>query len=171
MFRRETMRCRDECHWAVLTERAECTHLYNTYSRQANTKLWLTFVQCRTNFEDVGPTLYKCYTNVLCVLDGLPSPPNIYIYRNTRYSANVGLIVNTIKVTLVPSSSSRPTYEIIIDIWQSIISGGPLLWITFMWSSQLTFLSTNLNYLLAQLYPGLSMFLERRYFHAINKLV
>ena len=22
-----------------------------------------------TNVEDVGPTLYKCYTNVLCLLD------------------------------------------------------------------------------------------------------
>ena len=32
----------------------------------ANTKFCVTFVQCRTNVEDVGPTLYKCYTNV-CV--------------------------------------------------------------------------------------------------------
>ena len=28
----------------------------------------ITFVQCWTNVEDVGPTLYKCYTNVLCLL-------------------------------------------------------------------------------------------------------
>ena len=28
----------------------------------------ITFVQCWTNVFDVGPTLYKCYTNVLCVL-------------------------------------------------------------------------------------------------------
>ena len=27
-----------------------------------------TFVQCSTNVEDVVPTLYKCYTNVLCLL-------------------------------------------------------------------------------------------------------
>ena len=26
------------------------------------------FVQCWTNVEDVGPTLYKCYMNVLCLL-------------------------------------------------------------------------------------------------------
>ena len=25
----------------------------------------ITFVQCRLNVFDVGPTLYKCYTNVL----------------------------------------------------------------------------------------------------------
>ena len=30
----------------------------------------ITFVQCRTNVEDVGPTLYKRYTNVVCLLDG-----------------------------------------------------------------------------------------------------
>ena len=28
----------------------------------------ITFVQCWTNVENVGPTLYKCYTNVLCLL-------------------------------------------------------------------------------------------------------
>ena len=33
-----------------------------------NTKHCMTFVQCWTNVEDVGPTLYKCYTNVLCLL-------------------------------------------------------------------------------------------------------
>ena len=36
----------------------------------------ITFVQCWTNVEDVGPTLYKCYANVLCLrgnacVDGL----------------------------------------------------------------------------------------------------
>ena len=33
----------------------------------------ITFVQCWTNVEDVGPTLYKFYTNVLCLL-GTSSP-------------------------------------------------------------------------------------------------
>ena len=28
----------------------------------------VTFIQCWTNVEDVVPTLYKCYTNVLCLL-------------------------------------------------------------------------------------------------------
>ena len=30
----------------------------------------IAFVQCNywSNIEDVGPTLYKCYTNVLCLL-------------------------------------------------------------------------------------------------------
>ena len=28
-----------------------------------------TFVQCWSNVEDVGPMLYKCYTNVLCLLE------------------------------------------------------------------------------------------------------
>ena len=27
-----------------------------------------TFIQCWSNVEDVGPTLYKCCTNVLCLL-------------------------------------------------------------------------------------------------------
>ena len=38
---------------------------------QKTQNICITFVQCRTNVEDVGPTLYKCYTNVLCLLGGL----------------------------------------------------------------------------------------------------
>ena len=34
----------------------------------------MTFVQCWPNVKDVEPTLYKCYTNVLCLLDELYQP-------------------------------------------------------------------------------------------------
>ena len=36
-------------------------------SQQTQT-ICITFVQCWANVEDVGPTLYKCYTDVLCLL-------------------------------------------------------------------------------------------------------
>ena len=32
----------------------------------------MTFIQCWTNDFDVGPTLYKCHTNVLCLLGWTP---------------------------------------------------------------------------------------------------
>ena len=35
---------------------------------QQTQNICMTFVQCWTSVEDVGPTLYKCYTNVLCLL-------------------------------------------------------------------------------------------------------
>ena len=35
------------------------------YTQQTQ-NICITFIQCWTNVEDVGPTLYKCYTNVLC---------------------------------------------------------------------------------------------------------
>ena len=38
------------------------------YWHPVNTKHLYDFMQCWTNVEDVGPTLYKCYTNVLCLL-------------------------------------------------------------------------------------------------------
>ena len=28
----------------------------------------ITFVRCWTNVKDAVPTLYKCYTNILCLL-------------------------------------------------------------------------------------------------------
>ena len=36
-----------------------------TYTQQTQ-HICITFVQCRSNVEDVGPTLYKCYT-IVCV--------------------------------------------------------------------------------------------------------
>ena len=35
---------------------------------QSTQNICITFVQCWTNVEDVGPTLYKWYANVLCLL-------------------------------------------------------------------------------------------------------
>ena len=38
------------------------------YLTQRTQNICITFIQCRINVADVGPTLYKCYTNVLCLL-------------------------------------------------------------------------------------------------------
>ena len=38
------------------------------YWHSVNTKHLYDFMQCWTNVENAGPTLYKCYTNVLCLL-------------------------------------------------------------------------------------------------------
>ena len=35
---------------------------------QQTQNISITFIQCWTNVEDVGPTLYKCYLNALCLL-------------------------------------------------------------------------------------------------------
>ena len=40
---------------------------------QQTQNICITFIQRRPNVFDVGPTLYKCYTNVLCLL-GCESP-------------------------------------------------------------------------------------------------
>ena len=44
-------------------------------SPQQTQNICITFIQCWTNVEDVGPTFYKCYTNVLCLL-GRGHPDN-----------------------------------------------------------------------------------------------
>ena len=40
------------------------TFITNTQQTQ---NICIPFVQRWTNVEDVGPTLYKCYTNILCL--------------------------------------------------------------------------------------------------------
>ena len=42
--------------------------LVDVLSFQQTQNICTTFVQRRPNVFDVGPTLYKCYTNVLCLL-------------------------------------------------------------------------------------------------------
>ena len=41
--------------------------VYTSFTQQTQT-ICITFIQCWTNVEDVGPTLYKCYTHVFCLL-------------------------------------------------------------------------------------------------------
>ena len=50
------------------------------YWHPANTKQLYDFMQCWTNVEDVGPALYKCYTNVLCLLGRRTFSQTLYIY-------------------------------------------------------------------------------------------
>ena len=40
--------------------------LGNTSQQTQN--ICITFIQCWPNIEDVGPALFKCYTNMLCLL-------------------------------------------------------------------------------------------------------
>ena len=35
---------------------------------QQTQNICITFIQCWTSVEDVGPTFYECYTNALCLL-------------------------------------------------------------------------------------------------------
>ena len=49
------------------------------YRHPVNTTHLYDFIQCWTNVEDVGPTLYKCYTNVLCLLGRRTFSQTLYI--------------------------------------------------------------------------------------------
>ena len=45
---------------------------------QQTQHICITFIQCCANVEDVGSTLYKCYTNVLWLLGILPPRPRLW---------------------------------------------------------------------------------------------
>ena len=45
-----------------------CDDRYKSIVSQQTQNICITFVQRRPNVFDVGPTLYKCYTNILCQL-------------------------------------------------------------------------------------------------------
>ena len=46
----------------------EAVYTLNSRHIHANKNICMTYIQCWINVEDVGPMLYKCYTNDLCLL-------------------------------------------------------------------------------------------------------
>ena len=83
----------DVCHGAL------CSRLGATQQTQ---NIWITFVQRRPSVLDAGPTLYKCYTNVLCLLGTDISRDNEWLWiiwgvykRNSNRSARHAEFKNT----------------------------------------------------------------------------
>ena len=52
--------------WMTITPPGSC--LTKQCVTQTTQNICITFIQCWTSVADVGPALYKCYTNVLCLL-------------------------------------------------------------------------------------------------------
>ena len=50
----------------TLTSMRHCATILMPAQQTQN--ICMTFVQCWTNVEDVGPTWYHCFTNVSCLL-------------------------------------------------------------------------------------------------------
>ena len=46
----------------------------------------ITIIQCWTDVEDVGPTLYKCYTNILSLLGSLYETAKTCVRVQTSFS-------------------------------------------------------------------------------------
>ena len=84
----------------------------------------ITFIQCWTNVKNVGPTLYKWYTNVLCLLcSGLISglsrqTQNICItFVERRHN------VSDVSPTLYKCFSTSSTVWMIITRWTGLATG------------------------------------------------
>ena len=53
-------------------------HIHRLIGPQQTQNISITFIQCWTNVKDVGPTLYKCYTNVqFQITDCNPETANV----------------------------------------------------------------------------------------------
>ena len=83
-------------YWARILVQVTIYRRLRIGPETASTKHLYTFIQCRHNVIDVGPALYKYYTNVLCLL-GMAMSTNqkhtIYmIYRNLYENMGPGLL-------------------------------------------------------------------------------
>ena len=61
-------------------------------------------MQCWSNDDDVGPTLYKCYTNVMCLLDSVAQTICFEVYSN-------GLLVLLVISLCLFMSQHMPFYQ------------------------------------------------------------
>ena len=76
--------------WRLCSYAIDCRNVYLTFTRetQQTQTIFITFVQCWNNVEDVWSKLYKCYnTIVLCL------PGSSYIQVHTRRLPGVGLML------------------------------------------------------------------------------
>ena len=92
---------------------------------QQTQTICIIFVQRRPNVVDVGPTLYKCYTNVLCLLCSNSLSATL---------SSVGLRVNSPGLLLLTSHVS--------SIWHFIFAKLIFLW--WLYSNKI--LSSNVNW-------------------------
>ena len=93
------------------------THLYAI--PVTTTFVW-HFVQCWTNVEDVGPTLYKIYTNVVCLL---------------RYRLKMNLMVSqqTLDVDIILFQCWASVADIHTRLFQCLVFAGiNLIWCYIM---------------------------------------
>ena len=105
-------------HWAnphgcwVQTE-------YESSCTSANTKnIGIIFAQCWTDVEDVGPTLYKCYTNVLCLLGSffcnIPNLTRVCIHPLSYISSSKHETSTQCRTMLGSVVEGRPT---LVQLW------------------------------------------------------
>ena len=74
--------------WSLACKQTDCITAGNVETAwpklvltcPVNTKHLYDFMLCWTKVEDVGPTFYKCYTNVLCLLGRRTFSQTLYIY-------------------------------------------------------------------------------------------
>ena len=69
--------------WAIMKESEVVLEWGGSQQTQ---NILITFIQCWSNVFDVGPTLYKCYTNVLCLLEYAVSIGHTRITETLRWT-------------------------------------------------------------------------------------
>ena len=86
---------------------------------QQSQSIFITFVQCWTNVEDVGPALYQCYKNVLCLL-GCPSDLSEQMWlSHERTDERTNKQTN--KQMCTDTWSIRPVYSQVINWWAVVL--------------------------------------------------
>ena len=85
---------RDFCRVRIVRIRRH-VNLVLFFSTPSKQTICITFIQCWTNVFDVGPTLYKCYTNVLCLLG-----------RDSRSCSRASRACGTLRVNPPANSSA-----------------------------------------------------------------
>ena len=112
--------CRCQCLNRAHAETDSTMSRVGLHTQQTQ-NICITFVQRRPNVFDVGPTLFKCYTNVLCLL-GTIHRPNVVSQRMTTkrkiYWSKPARVFSGTKARSIPRLGW---------CWRSGVNSGPTL--------------------------------------------
>ena len=101
----------------------QCSAKKQSIVSQWTQNVCITFVKRWTNVEDAGPALYKCYTNVLCLL-GIASFPSrqlllFTLHENIVLAIVTWYIVPVFQISIVPSAHTHQFSHWLIHVIQS----------------------------------------------------
>ena len=120
--------------------------LYGTYlvlrcklwhASQTTQSIYVACVQCWSNDEDVGSTLYKCYINGLCLLGSNPNMSTAMVRILFKYTSYAMYVISIWKLWHVCGPKMQaillycPNIKAMVYMWSQYGSYGSYLFLTF----------------------------------------
>ena len=94
------------------------------YWSQQTQNIFITFIQRRPNVFDVGPTLYKCYTYVLCIVGSHQNKSLTTLINFTRKMTSTEAVVDWRDLMTLTAAAVVEWGDLILNDRKYLVSSG-----------------------------------------------